>query len=259
MSAADELIARLRARAADPERRVDVRPSQFMAGVSTLDLGGLMGMLGSVSSDLRRVVAANQAGTPVDPDLHAKAVSIGAVDVDTRRDGTPGGRVRRGTRRPRGGDPGAAPAVTAAGLRGGRRRWVRAGCWVARREPGRPRRTRGCAKGSELPRGRSWPEALLPVVERDPGFTCVDCSSPDGRGRRLGSRGSRRVLGREGLREVVQRGRAVGRGVARGVGRQQDPGGAAGRDDAGRDGQGAGPVAGLLAGHDARSSARHTA
>ena len=78
MSAADELIARLRARAADPERRVDVRPSQFMAGVSTLDLGGLMGMLGSVSSDLRRVVAANQAGTPVDPDLHAKAVSIGA-------------------------------------------------------------------------------------------------------------------------------------------------------------------------------------
>ena len=73
MSAADELIARLRTRAADPERRVDVRPSQFMAGVSTLDLSGLMGMLGSVSGDLRRVVAANQAGTPVDPALHAKA------------------------------------------------------------------------------------------------------------------------------------------------------------------------------------------
>ena len=43
-----------------------------MAGVSTLDLGGLMGMLGSVSGDLRRVVAANQAGTPVDPELHAR-------------------------------------------------------------------------------------------------------------------------------------------------------------------------------------------
>jgi len=53
VSAADDLIDRPRARAADPERRVDVRPSQFMAGVSTMDLGGLMGMLGSVSGDLQ--------------------------------------------------------------------------------------------------------------------------------------------------------------------------------------------------------------
>jgi hypothetical protein len=35
--------------------------------------------------------------------------------------------------------------------------------------------------GEELPRGRSWPDGLLPVVERDPGFYCVDCTSPEGR------------------------------------------------------------------------------
>ena len=180
MSAADELIARLRARAADPERRVDVRPSQFMAGVSTLDLGGLMGMLGSVSSDLRRVVAANQAGTPVDPALHAKAVSIGAAMSTPVATSLPAvasaealaaleaairvplppflrrvyAEVADGGFGPGGGLLGAAGAAAA---------------YARMRE------------GSELPRGRSWPEALLPVVERDPGFTCVDCASPDGR------------------------------------------------------------------------------
>ena len=35
--------------------------------------------------------------------------------------------------------------------------------------------------GGELPRGRTWPERLLPVVERDPGHYCVDGSTADGR------------------------------------------------------------------------------
>jgi len=180
MSAADDLIERLRARAADPERRVDVRQSQFMAGVSTLDLGGLMGMLGQISGDLKRVVAANQAGSPVDPSLHAKAEQIGASmstpvptslpppadpEAISRAEASLGfalppfmrrvyAEVADGGFGPGGGLLGIGSAVAA----------------LARMRT-----------GEELPRGRAWPDALLPVIERDPGFYCVDASTPDGR------------------------------------------------------------------------------
>jgi len=36
-------------------------------------------------------------------------------------------------------------------------------------------------KGDVLPRGRSWPERLLPIREVDPGFDSVDAASPAGR------------------------------------------------------------------------------
>jgi hypothetical protein len=180
MSDADELIERLRARAADPERRADVRQSQFMAGISTLDLGGLMGMLGSVSGDLQRVVAANQAGTPIDPSLHAKAQAIGASMSTPVATSLPGPA-----------DPAAIASLESSlgaalplflrrvylevadggfGPGGGLMGVAAAGAAYARMR-----------EGSELPRGRAWPDALLPVVERDPGFYCVDCSSADGR------------------------------------------------------------------------------
>ena len=180
MTTADELIGRLQARAADPERRVDVRQSQFMAGVSTLDLGGLMGMLGSVSGDLKRVVAANQAGTPIDPSLHARAEAFGASMSTPVATSLPAvasaealaalesaiaaplppflrrvfAEVADGGFGPGGGLLSASAAGAAYG------------------------RMRG---GAELPRGRSWPDGLLPVVERDPGYYCVDCTSPEGR------------------------------------------------------------------------------
>jgi len=180
MTTADELIGRLQTRAADPERRVDVRQSQFMAGVSTLDLGGLMGILGSVSGDLQRVVAANQAGAPIDPSLHAKAQAFGASMSTPVATSLPAvaspealaaleaaigaplppflrrvyAEVADGGFGPGGGLLGAA----AAGAAYGRMR-----------------------DGTELPRGRTWPDGLLPVVERDPGYYCVDCTSPEGR------------------------------------------------------------------------------
>jgi hypothetical protein len=180
VTASDDLIERLRARAADPERRVDVRQSEFMAGISTLSLGGLMGMLSQVSGDLKRVVAANQAGAPVDPALHAKAEQIGAsmsTPVPTslplpadaaeiaRAEASIGFALPPFMRRvyleiadggfgPGGGLLGLDAAVAAhARMR----------------------------TGDELPRGRSWPDALLPVVERDPGFYCVDTTAEPGR------------------------------------------------------------------------------
>jgi hypothetical protein len=180
MSASDELIGRLRARAADPERRVDVRPSQFMAGISTLDLGGLMGMLGTFSGDLRRVVASNQAGTPVDPTLHAKAEAIGAamstpMPAELPPPADPAGIARAeaalGFALPpflrrvyvEVADGGFGPGTGLLGVQAAVAAHAR------------------LRSGDELPRGRAWPERLLPVAERDPGNYCVDASSDAGR------------------------------------------------------------------------------
>jgi hypothetical protein len=52
----DELIERIRVRAADPRLRVDDRPSAFMASAASLDVGGLAGMARSLASDLQALV-----------------------------------------------------------------------------------------------------------------------------------------------------------------------------------------------------------
>jgi SMI1 / KNR4 family (SUKH-1) len=180
MSSADELIDRLRARAADPERRVDVRQSQFMAGISTLDLGGLMGMLGQVSGDLGRVVAANQAGQRVDPTLHATAEAFGAAmstpvastlppPADpaalARMEGALGFALPPFMRRVYAevADGGFGPGTGLLGLDAAAAAYARLGT------------------GQELPRGRSWPDRLLPIAEREPGNYCVDCATEAGR------------------------------------------------------------------------------
>jgi len=177
-SSVDALIARLKARAADPERRVDVRQDSFSAGVTSLDLGSLMGMLSGAAADLRRVVANNQAGL-VDPDLTAKANRIAEqmatpvtahlpppadAELLARVEAEIGFELPSVLRRaylevadggfgPHGGLLGLeAAANLLAGLRG----------------------------GEELPRGRAWPDRLLPLVRVDPGYDCVNCSSPDG-------------------------------------------------------------------------------
>ena len=66
----DNLIELLRERAADPERRVDARESQFFAGVKSLDLGGLLGMLGDLRPMLDRALDASRSGH-VDPEVAA--------------------------------------------------------------------------------------------------------------------------------------------------------------------------------------------
>ena len=175
----DELIARLRQRARDPERRVDVRQSQFMAGVSTLDLGGLMGMLGSVSGDLQRVVAANQAGQPIDPAAHARAEQFGA-SMNTPVE----------TSLPPPADAAALAAAEAAlgfGLPPFLRRVYgevadgEFGPGVGLLPIARAVETYARMRtGEELPRGGAWPDGLLPVVERDPGFYAVDTTTAAG-------------------------------------------------------------------------------
>jgi len=180
LPAGEELLARLRQRAADPERRVDVRQNHFMASISTLDLGGLMGMLGSVSGALKRVVASNQAGQPIDPAAHAQAEAFGTAmttpvatslsppadpavieDAETAL----GIRLPPFLRRIYGeiADGGFGPGVGLLSLAAALAAYER------------------MRSGEELPRGRAWPDGLLPVVEREPGFYCVDTTTNAGR------------------------------------------------------------------------------
>ena len=178
MAALDDLFERLRQRAADPNRRVDVRQDAFSAQVTSLDLGSLMGMLGQAASDLKQVVANNQAGL-VDPTLTAKANLIQEqmttpvthdlpVPADPavldRVEAAIGFALPAALRRaylevadggfgPHGGLLGVeAAASTLAALR----------------------------SGDQLPRGRKWPHRLLPLVKVDPGYDCVDASTPEG-------------------------------------------------------------------------------
>ncbi|HKG57813.1 MAG TPA: SMI1/KNR4 family protein, partial [Candidatus Limnocylindrales bacterium] len=171
----DDLIARLRARAADAERRTDVRPSQFSSTVRGLDLGSLMTMGRSLAADLGRVVAANQEGR-VDGPGFARALGIEqAMNTPAQRDLPP---------------PATADALDAAevalGVRlpdGLRRVYVEVadggfgpgeGIVPLARLVARYRELR---TNDEMPRGRSWPEGLLPVVSMDPGWDCVEAGT----------------------------------------------------------------------------------
>ena len=178
-ASSDDLVARLRARASDPDRRIDVRQDAFSAQVTSLDLGSLIGMLGGAAADLKRIASANQAGR-VELDLVAKADRIGeamSTPVPTTRplplDAAALARaeaelgfalppmlrrvyleVGNGGFGPGGGLLSVADAVAAyARLR----------------------------TGVELPRGRTWPDGLVPVIQADPGYDCVDTSTEAGR------------------------------------------------------------------------------
>lgn len=66
----DDLVARVRARAADPERRLELRSSAFGAMVGSLDLSGLFEMGRSIQQDLARVVEGGAAA--VDADMQTR-------------------------------------------------------------------------------------------------------------------------------------------------------------------------------------------
>jgi hypothetical protein len=65
------MISRIRERLADPTRRVDERPSELFAGITSSGLGDLMSMLQSLSGDLNQLV---QNG-PNDR-IHARAMDL---------------------------------------------------------------------------------------------------------------------------------------------------------------------------------------
>jgi hypothetical protein len=173
--AIEELLPRLRDRAADPARRTSSRPSEMMAGIRTLDLGGLLSMGRSLASQLRGVVAANQAGT-VDPAGHAAAAEI------ERQMSAPVATVLPGTAD----DAAIAAAETQLGVRlppALRRTYgeVADGGFG----PGEGilpltevvRQYRELRSPGMMPEDRSWPDGLLPLVSMDPGWDCVEAST----------------------------------------------------------------------------------
>jgi hypothetical protein len=171
----DQLLPRLRARAADADRRTSSRPSELMAGVRTLDLGGLLTMGRSLADQLRGVVAANQEGRVDQAGLEAamgleRAMTTAAPSV------LPGPadeawlaqvEARLGVPLPPAlrrvyaevADGGFGPGEGLLPLA------HLADKYEELRSPGM------------MPRGRAWPEGLLPLVSMDPGWDCVEAAT----------------------------------------------------------------------------------
>jgi hypothetical protein len=171
----DELIARLRERAADPARRTTSRPSELTAEVRTLDLGGLLSMGRSLGGQLRAVVDANRAGrvdeagvaaardlerrmeTPAPSILPAPADDEWITTIEGRLDVALPSALRR-----------VYAEVADGGFGPGEGILPLAEIVTQYEELTSP---------GMLPRGRTWPEGLLPLVAMDPGWDCVDAST----------------------------------------------------------------------------------
>ena len=173
---ADRLIEQLQARAADPARRTEYRPSRFEAGIQSLSLGGLFSLGSSLAESLRRVVDSNHAGRMPDEDVLATAERVQQVMTTP----APAGSLRRATSD----DVAAAERALGMPLPPLLRRLyteVADGGFG----PGTGllsvealvRETRALRRGDVLPRNRTWPPALVPLLDRDPGWLCVDAGS----------------------------------------------------------------------------------
>jgi hypothetical protein len=172
----DTLLRQLRARAADADRRTDVRPTELGAMVGTLDLGGLLSMGRDLASSLRGVVAANQAGR-IDEAGHARALELQRAMTTPAPSVLPAPASEAAVER--------AEAALGVGLPATLRRVYTevadggfgpgAGILplhevaAAYRDLGRP--------DGRLPRNRSWPAGLLPLVEMDPGYDCCEAAT----------------------------------------------------------------------------------
>jgi len=189
----DDLLERIRRRVADPARRVDRRPSQFQAGIASLDVGQLFDALRGARSDLDQVVEANSAGI-VDPAAHATARQVGAamqtpMDTDLPLPATDEVLDRAETRL------GFSLPIALRQLYGG---GADGGFGPG---PGLLSidrvADRFLAVQAEVPRTQRWPDRLLPVVDHDAVLDCIDASTgngpvvswdPDGLSERAGDR-----------------------------------------------------------------------
>ena len=173
---ADALIEGLRARAADPERRTDSRPSVFESGVRAMSLGGLFSFGRSVAGDLMKVVGTNQAGLPPDPETLGRAEQF-EREMTTP---TPAPPLRQAS---------AADVRAAEESLGLAFPPLLARVYVEVADggfgpgagllplEGVVRETRDLRSGGHTPRDRDWPATYVPLVHLDPGWTCVDVAT----------------------------------------------------------------------------------
>ncbi len=193
----DDLIERLRRRASDPARRVDTPVSVFSATVKTLSLTDLASAAGSAAADLRRVVEANRAGR-IDPELTEKATRIEtAMTMPAEPDLRPtvgAGELERAET-----TLGFALPLTL------RRFYVEVANGGVGPRSGLLSLEAAVAAYQSLradppgPVGQDWPAGLVPIVEMDPGFDCVEAATgrivawdPEELTERSGERGWRR-------------------------------------------------------------------
>ena len=174
----DQLLERLRVRAADPERRADVIVDAFSASVRSMDLGSLLGATRSIGADLGQLLGEIRAGigpsaasrsraediqaamsTPAHPSLPAPATAAQVDEAEAVIGAPLPGLLRRAYLEIANGGfgPGAGLLAIDAAVE-------QLGAF------------RGSSPG---PRGSTWPERLLPLVDRDPGWDCLDVD--DGR------------------------------------------------------------------------------
>ena len=172
----DALLDRLRQRIADPARRVDQRPSAFLAGIATMDLGQMFDQIRTLGADLDRVVEANQAGR-IDPEMTIKANRLGASMMTPAE-----------TRLP---EPAAPASLERADQRLGFAlppvmRQLYGAVADGGFGPGSGLLPidrvvdRYLAVQGEAPRNQTWPDRLLPLVDDNPVLECLDASRPDG-------------------------------------------------------------------------------
>jgi hypothetical protein len=172
----DDLIARLRERAADPKRRTDAPQSMSVGGpggTMTTQFGSLGGAVGSVLGDLRRVVDANQAGRPIDPDIAGRVDAMAAgFSADNSTELPP---------------PASAAQLDAAEARLGtplpaalRRIYAEVANGGFGPGGGLLPVERAVDAYAELtrvpylPKGGVWPTELLPIQDVDPGYVTLD-------------------------------------------------------------------------------------
>lgn len=172
----DDLIERLRARAADPERRVEVRRGTFGAEIRTLSLGQLVARTMDTRQALSRVVGAVREGRVPDADIHERADRIrdelsrrvmpelpaiaspaAIADLEAELAAPLPAVLRRAYLEVANG--GFGPGGGLMALEASMRRY---------------RELRVSPQG---PRHEPWLEKLLPLVDEDPGCVCIDLST----------------------------------------------------------------------------------
>jgi hypothetical protein len=169
----DELIDGLRTRVVDAGRRVDVPQTRLGATVASMGLGDKFGMMRSLAGDLARVVDANNAGRSLDPDLIERAERLEAssttplhaqmpdvadqADLD-RAEIALGQPLPSAVRRiySEVADGGFGPGTGLLSLE----------ALVAT--------YRELIADPPAPRGLAWPPAMVPLVDVEPGYRCLE-------------------------------------------------------------------------------------
>jgi hypothetical protein len=183
-SSEDALIVRLRARIADPGRRVDSRPSELWASATSQGLGGLLSMGRALADDLRRLRTSGpndelvaRAGrleramnTPAERPLPPPATPDQLAAAEGRLGVRLPPLLRRLLLELANGGFGPGPGIL--GVTGG---------WTT--DHGKAiedLHAQMLDATTENPRW-IWPPALVPLVDLSGVFACTDASTPAGR------------------------------------------------------------------------------